>query len=42
MSSHIPGIKSHFSKFKKVEFRGGGGGGGGSGMPYPPIPPEIF
>ena len=25
MSSHIPGIKSHFSKSKKVEFRGGGG-----------------
>ena len=31
MSSHISGIKSHFSKSKKVELSLGGGGGGGGG-----------
>ena len=39
MSSHISGIKSHFCKSKKVEFRGGGGG---SGTRHPPPPPQTL
>ena len=46
MSSHISGIKSHFSKskqvVKQVEFRGGGGGGGGSGTRHPPTTTSNF
>ena len=41
MSSHIPGIKKHFSKSKKVELSLGVvvvGGGGVSDMPYTPPP----
>ena len=46
MSSHISGIKSHFSKSKKVELSlgvvGGGGGGLAPDTPTPPPPPQTL